>query len=90
MTDVLTQRVTAIIAKSAKRDEAAISAETTFEQLGLDSLDALGVISALEDEFNVSIPNEEVARIRNVGHAIESLGKLLALTSGGGKTSPER
>jgi acyl carrier protein len=83
MPDTLTAKIIAIIAKASKKDATLITPESKFEDLGMDSLDGLTVISALEEEFSVSIPNEEAVRIRDVHQAVESLTKLIEQTSGG-------
>ena len=56
-----------------------VTPESTFQSMGLDSLDALAMINDLEEEYNVSIPNKEVLKIRTVGQAVESFEKLLGL-----------
>ena len=56
--------------------------DTKFQDLGLDSLDGLTVVSALEEEFDVSIPNEEAVQIRDVHQAVESLKKLIEQAAG--------
>ena len=56
----------------------------------MDSLDGLTLIFDLEEEFNVAIPNEEAAQIKNVRQAVESLKKLMAggATEGGAAGEP--
>jgi len=83
MPDDVTERIISVIAKATKKDVALITPEAKFEQLGMDSLDGLTVVSALEEEFNVSIPNEEAVRIRDVRQAVDSLKKLMAESAGG-------
>jgi acyl carrier protein len=55
-----------------------IRPDSTFEELGLDSLDAMNLLFALEEEFDVSIPDSEARAIRTVRDAIDGVGKLLA------------
>ena len=49
----------------------------SFEELDMDSLDSVELISELEDYFKVSIPNQELLKIRTVKEAVESLEKLV-------------
>lgn len=49
----------------------------SFEELDMDSLDSVELISELEDHFKVSIPNQELLKIRTVKEAVESLEKLV-------------
>ena len=52
--------------------EASDLAETTsFDDLNADSLDVVEMIMALEEEFNITIPDEDAERIRTVGDVIE-------------------
>jgi acyl carrier protein len=40
------------------------------EDLGADSLDVVELVMALEDEFGIDIPDEEVGNIKTVGDAV--------------------
>ncbi|HEX8475260.1 MAG TPA: acyl carrier protein [Pyrinomonadaceae bacterium] len=82
MSEAITERVIETIARSQKVSAEGITLDTTFEQLGMTSLDALGLIFDLEEEFNVAIPNEEAMGLRNVRQAVESVRKLLSETVG--------
>lgn len=54
------------------KDPSKISATSTFaNDLGLDSLDTVEVVMAIEEEFNVEIPDKEADEIKSVGQAIE-------------------
>lgn len=49
-----------------------ITMETTFiDDLGADSLDIVELIMALEDEFDMEIPEAEAEKISSVGDAVE-------------------
>ncbi len=76
--DELAQRVITIIADTQQIPREKISLESSFEELGLDSLDGVSIVFELENEFNVAIPNEEALMIRNVRDAVEALHKLVA------------
>jgi acyl carrier protein len=54
-----------------------ITMETSFQNLEMDSLDGLALITDLEEIYGISIPNAEAIRIKNVGQAVESLEKAL-------------
>lgn len=48
-----------------------VTAAATFaEDLGADSLDLFELVMAIEDEFGVKIPNEDLANIKSVGDAL--------------------
>jgi len=63
-----------IIAKYANY-EGKISEDMSFaDDLGVDSLDLVDIISALEDEFKIEITDEDLARgIETVGNAVDLL-----------------
>ena len=52
------QKITAIIAEHTGGDPASITMETTFEELGLDSLDSVDIVMALETELEVELEME--------------------------------
>jgi acyl carrier protein len=75
--DALEKIVVGIIAKKKKLNPATVNRESTFEQLGIDSLDGIDLVFTFEDEFNISIPDQVVQRMKSVGQAIDSLREVL-------------
>jgi len=69
-------QVIAIIAEQLGISEAEITEETSFADLGADSLDLFQIISAFEEEFNIEFENEDVEKIKTVGDAIEYIKKV--------------
>ena len=67
------EKVIEIVAKGLGTDAAELTAETTFESLGADSLDLFELVMALEDEYNIEIPAEELTELATVGDVIEYL-----------------
>jgi acyl carrier protein len=55
-----------------------ISLDSTFEELKIDSLDAINIIFALEDRFRIDIPDEAVQHMRSVRESVAGVSKLLA------------
>ncbi len=82
MSDTLAERVMAIIAETQHVSRERISVDSSFDDLGMDSLGSLALVYELEEEFNISIPNEEAMMLRTVRQAIESLKKLLPENAG--------
>lgn len=55
-----------------------ITKETNFRNdLGVDSLDAIELLMALEIEFNVSIPDEDYSDVVTIGDAVDAIYNLL-------------
>lgn len=78
MSDDLIQRVLKCIATSKRIPLETVTVDSEFEQLGIDSMDAVEILFALENEFDVSIPDEQVRNVRNVRQMCEGVEKLLA------------
>jgi acyl carrier protein len=60
MSEPIFEKIATILSTKKGIDKELIFIESSFEDLGLDSLDAVELISDLEDEFNVTIPNIEL------------------------------
>jgi acyl carrier protein len=71
-------RVIAAIAASRDIPADTIQLESTFEELGLDSLDSFEILYALEQEFDVVIPDEAARGLRTVGDIVERLQQIAA------------
>lgn len=52
----------------------------TFESLGADSLDNVELVMAIEEEFDISIPDDETFKIDTIGKAVAYVDKKLANT----------
>lgn len=64
-------KVRGIIAEQLGVGEDEIKVESSFvEDLGADSLDIVELVMAMEEEFEVEIPDEEAENIKTVGDAI--------------------
>ena len=71
MSNVL-ERVKKVIVEQLGVDESEITLESSFvDDLGADSLDVVELIMALEEEFNVEIPDEDAEKIVTVGDALD-------------------
>ncbi len=77
MSNDLTERVISVIAKTQRIPREKITPDSTFEELGLDSLDSVNILFALEEEFNIEIPDEGVREIRSMRQMIDGVAKLV-------------
>lgn len=62
-------RIKKVIAEQLDVTEEEIKLETTFEELGADSLDLFQVVIELEEEFNIQL--EEAENIKSVKDAVD-------------------
>ncbi len=76
--DVLTERVIRIITEQQKLASGAVTADSTFEQLGIDSLDGITLLFAFEEEFDITIPEHVAQRMKSVAQAVAGLRDVLA------------
>ncbi|EER47970.1 acyl carrier protein, partial [Actinobacillus minor NM305] len=70
------ERVKKIIVDQLGADAAQVKPEASFiEDLGADSLDTVELVMALEEEFDIEIPDEEAEKITTVQSAIDYVTK---------------
>ncbi|PWU11593.1 MAG: phosphopantetheine-binding protein [Terriglobia bacterium] len=74
----MTERVLKVIAASKRIPLEQVTIDSEFQQLGIDSMDAVEILFALENEFDISIPDEDVRNVRNVRQMAEGIEKLVA------------
>ena len=69
-------RVKEIIVEQLGVDPEEVTMEASFvNDLGADSLDTVELVMALEEEFNMEIPDEEAEKLDTVGKAIDHINK---------------
>jgi acyl carrier protein len=77
MSEELTQRVLKTIASAQRIPVEKVKIDSTFEELGIDSMDGVNILFALENEFNITIPDEAAKQIRSIQEMVEGVDKLL-------------
>ena len=71
-------KVIDIISEQMGADKLEISRETSFiNDLNADSLDTVELVMEFEDEFDMSIPDEEAEKIQTVGAAIDYIVSVM-------------
>ncbi|MHC4291015.1 MAG: acyl carrier protein [Planctomycetota bacterium] len=79
MADVnIQEKVIEIVSEQMGVDKAEITRETSFiNDLNADSLDTVELVMEFEDEFDMSIPDEEAEKIQTVGAAIDYIDQIM-------------
>lgn len=76
---MVAEKVLEIVATRVKGPAAAqVRIDSTLEELGLDSLDAIEIMYELEESLKVSIPNERAKDMRTVADIVAGLEALVA------------
>ena len=66
------EKVSQIVSEQMGIDKSELTRETSFvDDLNADSLDTVELVMEFEDEFEMSIPDEEAEKIRTIGQAID-------------------
>ena len=66
------EKVSQIVSEQTGTDKSELTREMSFvDDLNADSLDTIELVMKFEDEFEMSIPDEEAEKIRTIGQAID-------------------
>lgn len=77
MDQELANKVIAIVAAVKQVSPESVRLESTFEELGIDSLDRINILFELENAFDIDVPDEQARSIRSVQDIVERLGGFL-------------
>ena len=61
------EQIREIVAKITHVDKSIITRESTFKDIKADSLDIVQALVAVEEAFNIEIPDEEAQKFQNFG-----------------------
>ncbi len=73
----VTARVIRVITETQKLPEGKITAASTFEELGFDSLDGINILFALENEFDINIPDDAARNIKSIPEMVQGIQGLI-------------
>lgn len=83
MQEELSQRVIRVMAATQHVPVEKITIDSSFQELGIDSLDGINIIFALENEFNIDIPDDAAKEIRTVRDMVEGVRQLVEAKAAG-------
>ena len=76
MADDTEAKVIEIVSEQMGKDASEITRETSFvNDLNADSLDTVELVMEFEDQFELSIPDEDAEKIQTVGQAIDYIAE---------------
>jgi acyl carrier protein len=78
-TEEITARILGIIAETQRKDPAQVTIDSTFEELGIDSMDGVNIVFALENEFDINVPDDEVKKLRSVREMVDGVIRLVEM-----------
>ena len=77
MKNAIEQTLKASIARQKMLAVEDISLDSSLEELGISSLDAISLVFDIEDQYGVEVPNEELKKLQTVGDIVEGVNQLL-------------
>lgn len=72
------EQIREIVAKIVHVDKSLITREGTFKDIKADSLDIVQAMVAVEDTFDIEIPDEEAQKFQNFGDFVDFVERSLA------------
>ena len=77
----LTARVVSIITTQQKLPDGRVTPESSFEELGIDSLDGVSLLFVFEEEFDITIPEHVAQKMKDVRQVVAGLQQVLKARS---------
>jgi len=71
------EKLQAIIVDKLSVDADEVTLDSTFEDLGADSLDIVEIVMALEEEFDIEISDDEAEQAKSVGDVVNYLSTVV-------------
>jgi acyl carrier protein len=88
MSDEFSQRFLNVIATIKRLPREKVTLDSSFEDLGVDSMDAVEILWALENEFDVTIPDEAAKGVRSMREMAEGVAGLVAAKAAASEDGP--
>jgi acyl carrier protein len=78
MSSEVFDRIKDLIVTKKGVDAEKVIIDSSFEELGMDSLDAVELVADMEEIFNVNIPNTDLQNFKTIRQAVEGLEKAIS------------
>jgi acyl carrier protein len=88
MSDEFTHRVLNTIAASKRIPPETVTIDSELQALGIDSMDAVEILFALENEFDINIPDDDVRSVKNVRDMVAGVARLVEAKKASGQAQP--
>ncbi len=75
--DEVVSKVVAVVAETMDIEPDTLDEDTTFESLEADSLDRIEMVTAMEDEFGVTVDDDDLEAIETIGDAVDAVVRVL-------------
>lgn len=75
--DEIQQKLIEIVRQEKKIPDEQLSMETPLADAGIDSLDALTILFAIEEQFHISIPDDKARAIKTFGDMVDVVHQLV-------------
>ncbi|MBZ5542230.1 MAG: acyl carrier protein [Acidobacteriia bacterium] len=70
-------KVIEIITREQHLEDGVVKPDSTFAELGIDSLDGVNILFALEQEFKIDIPDSIAQNMRSVSQVVDALTRVI-------------
>ena len=77
----LTTKIIAAVADKGTQPVEAITLDSTFQELGIDSLNGFDLLCDLEEELGIVIPDDDAREITTVRDVVDCVKPLVATPS---------
>ena len=77
MSQKILDAVVAAVARQKNISPSKIQPETSLEEIGISSLDAITIVYEIEDAFDVEVPNENLESLKTVQDIVNGVAELM-------------
>jgi acyl carrier protein len=77
MSETIQDRVLRVIATTQRIPPERVKPDSTFEELGIDSMDSINILFDLESEFGIEIDDEDAKKIHTIREMIDGVTYLV-------------